>query len=123
MNRKVMMWPIMVTSSCSSSQSWHGLVSVYTPEAANPKFIMLQTPSPRTNPLATIITSTFFSASFCPVHLLIHHHEANPPMTRARVNEGVLYIPKLVLSGNEKYQRRQLDRKGDIPSAAPSMSS
>jgi len=55
---------------------------------ANPKFTMLNKPSPKIKPLA----STIIGVSLLPFHLL-HHRLIIPPIVLARVNDGVLYIP------------------------------
>lgn len=60
---------------------------------ANNKFTMLNSPSPRINPLAR----TIIGVSLLPFHRL-HHKLTSPPTVRARVNEGVLYMPISTLS-------------------------
>jgi hypothetical protein len=57
---------------------------------ANPKFTMLNNPSPKIKPLA----STMIGVSLLPLHLL-HHKLISPPIVLARVNDGVLYMPAL----------------------------
>src|SRR5579859_4607980 len=58
---------------------------------------MLLTPSPKTNPLATITTRTFIPSSSLRSQRRIHHQDATPPITRASVNDGVLYMPTVSL--------------------------
>jgi hypothetical protein len=55
---------------------------------ANPRFTMLNNPSPKINPLA----STIIGVSLLPFHLF-HHKLISPPIVLARVNDGVLYMP------------------------------
>ena len=55
---------------------------------ASSKFIILNRPSPKINPLA----STIIGVSLLPFHLL-HHKLMSPPIVRASVKLGVLYIP------------------------------
>jgi hypothetical protein len=60
---------------------------------ANNKFTMLNKPSPRMRPLAR----TIIGVSSLPFHLL-HHKLINPPIVRASVKLGVLYMPTQMLA-------------------------
>jgi len=64
-----------------------------TLKLASPRFTMLNSPSPRINPLA----NTMIGVSLRPFHLL-HHRLIRPPIARANVNDGVLYMPTYHIS-------------------------
>lgn len=62
-----------------------------TLKLASSKFTILNKPSPKISPLA----STIIGVSVFPFHLR-HQRLIKPPMVRARVNDGVLYMPAYV---------------------------
>jgi hypothetical protein len=55
---------------------------------ASKRFTMLNNPSPKINPLA----STMIGVSLLPFQRR-HHRLIKPPIVRASVKEGVLYMP------------------------------
>ena len=75
---------------------------------ARRRFTMLKSPSPRIRPLA----STMIGVSLRPFHRL-HHKLRSPPIVRANVNDGVLYIPDFCQSADfecrvsDTYQQQQ----------------
>ena len=62
-----------------------------TCKLASPRFMILTTPSPKMSPLASIITGV----SSRPLWMR-QYQLTRPPIVRAKVNDGVLYIPSLV---------------------------
>jgi hypothetical protein len=55
---------------------------------ARPRFTILNKPSPKINPLAR----TMIGVSLLPFHFR-HQRLIRPPIVRAKVKEGVLYMP------------------------------
>ena len=59
-----------------------------TSKLANSKFTMLTTPSPRISPLASTITAVSSRRRY-----VCQYQLTKPPIVRASVNDGVLYMP------------------------------
>jgi hypothetical protein len=81
-----------------------------TLKLASKRFMMLKSPSPRIRPLA----STIIGVSLLPFQRR-HHKLSKPPIVRARVKLGVLYIPgtELVLSSEESGERTPTNSNSD----------
>lgn len=70
---------------------------------ASSKFKMLSSPSPRMSPLANTMTGVSSRFLYQRQYQLI-----KPPTVRANVNDGVLYMPMILVSLENSVPRWQL---------------